>query len=148
MSNIGGKKEPPPLISTTWTLSDMLGLESRTEAAFNQKLNAVHPDPHQRRLIKFLPLQTVAKRENPFPAIYCRRRRSVCCRKEKKKQKKPSAGFRETQRWITKWRKKQTSSGYKAAVKKQEFRFGTWMIFFFCSAIACSVQRAYASLAD
>lgn len=128
MSNIGGKKEKKkktPLISTTWILSDMLGLESRTEAAFNQKLNAVHPDPHQRRLIKFLPLQTAAKRENPFPAIYCLRRRSVCCRKGKKTKKKTLLGSGKRSAGSQRGRKKRTSSGSKAAVKKQEYRFGT-----------------------
>lgn len=48
------------------------------EAAFNQRLKALHSDPLWRRLIKFLPLQTVAKRENLFPAIYCLHRRSAC----------------------------------------------------------------------
>lgn len=38
-------------------------------AAFNQRLNSVHSDARWRRLIKFLPLEAEAERENPFPAI-------------------------------------------------------------------------------
>lgn len=36
------------------------------EAAFNQRLSAARSDPRRGRLIKFLPLQTVAEREKPL----------------------------------------------------------------------------------
>ena len=63
------KEKKKALISTNPSLRRSL-VSSRSEflgeAAFNQKLNTVRPDPRPRRLIKFLPLQAAAERETPF----------------------------------------------------------------------------------
>lgn len=72
--------------------------------------------------MKFLPLQTVAKREKPFSCNLLSAQEGSLLQKENPLQGsgKSSAGLQKEQ--------KNTSLGFNAAVKKPGYRFGTSMI--------------------
>lgn len=115
------------LISTNRTLWSVLVFRRSDspfgEAAFNQRLNAALSDPRRRRLIKFLPLQTVAEREKPLSCNLVSAQEVSRLEREK-----PPLASGKLSAGLTKGTKKHQFELWSAAAEKPACRCGTSMI--------------------